>query len=392
MSVAARGLESSGVIRPLPPAARVLICPDKFKGTLDAEAAALAISEGVLSVLPDAEVVCLPIADGGEGTVAAAVAAGAVRSVHTVSGPHGAPVAAEIALFDDGTAVIETASASGLALVEPSVESALEASSFGTGELILRALDAGARTIVIGLGGSAMTDGGSGALRALGAEVRGAAGEPLPRGGGSLSSGRQLDLTGVDPRLRDARVIFACDVDSPLVGPMGAARVFAAQKGADDAAIELLDRGLRHWATLLADATGVDVDIPGSGAAGGFPAAFLGVTRAEITSGFDVVAEFVGLEARAAAADLIITGEGSLDAQSLAGKGPVGVARIGAAVGVPVAAVAGVITLTTGELRDAGFTAAVALVEVAPSAEGALSEPARYASEAAGRLMLRFRA
>jgi glycerate 2-kinase len=371
----------------LPPAARVLVAPDKFKGTLDARAAALAIAQGISSVLPDAQVRRLPIADGGEGTVAAAVAAGAARVVHSVTGPRGARVDAEMALFDDGTAVIETAAASGLALVDVSVESSLASSSFGTGELILRALDAGARRIVVGLGGSAMTDGGSGALRALGAEVTDSDGRPLPWGGGALTSARRLDVSGLDPRLREARLVFACDVDSPLVAPNGAAAVFGPQKGADDAAIAHLDRGLRRWADLLGEVTGVDVDVAGAGAAGGFPAAFLGAAQAEITSGFDVVAGLTGLMEHVASADLVITGEGSLDAQSLAGKGPVGVARIGTAAGVPVAAVAGVITLSPEDLKGAGFAIAVAMSDIAPSIRDAVSEPTRYAREAAARVV-----
>ncbi len=361
---------------------QVLIAPDKFKGTLSALEAAQAMAEGVLRVYPDAQVQLLPMADGGEGTVAAAVEVGFEERLTAVVGPILKPTGAVWAL-NGTTAVIETAQASGFLLAERNPENALRAHSYGCGQLIAAALDAGATEIVLGLGGSAMTDGGTGALRALGLQLLDRHGTLLPLGGGPLADAVAIDASGLDPRLASVQIRLAVDVDNPLSGPDGAAHVFASQKGADGAGVELLDVGLRNLASLLRQEAGADVNVAGAGAAGGFPASFLAFAGRQIGSvriepGAQLVGELIGLDAKLAAADLLLTGEGSVDAQSLAGKTPVAVARKAQQAGVPVVLVAGQISVGFEELTALGVVAAASLVEVARGADAALAEPARY--------------
>jgi glycerate kinase len=361
---------------------RILIAPDKFKGSLTAVEAAAAIAEGALRVYPDAVTTQFPIADGGEGTLEAAVAAGYEERINAVVGPILAPIGAAWALRKDKsgatTAVIETAQASGLAHMEPTPENSLRAHSYGCGQLIAAALDAGATEIVLGVGGSAMTDAGSGALRALGLKPLDAAGNVVPLGGGSLADVVSLDVSGLDPRLSAVQFRIACDVQSPLYGTTGAAHVFGRQKGADDDAIEKLDAGLRNWASLLREATGRDVNVPGAGAAGGFPASFLAFTQATLEGGFALVAALTGLAGKLADADLVITGEGSMDSQSLTGKAPIALAEAARERGIPVVAVAGRILVTPEELAEHGVVAAAQLLDVAPSPQDAISDAGKY--------------
>lgn len=358
---------------------RILIAPDKFKGTLTGPEAAAAMAEGALRVYPDAVVTPLPIADGGEGTVEAAVAAGYEERLNAVVGPILKPVGAAWAFhMEHKVAVIETAQASGYLLSEPTVENSLRAHSYGCGQLIAAALDAGAEEIIIGLGGSAMTDAGTGALRALGLKLLDSAGNLVPLGGGSLVEVVAVDATGLDPRLATVKVRMAVDVDNPLYGLNGAAHVFAPQKGADADAVELLDAGLRNLASVVRAATGTDIDIPGAGAAGGFPATFISYASASVERGFDLVAALIELDAHLADADLVITGEGSLDVQSLSGKGPLGVADAAHARGLPVVVVAGRITVTAEQLAKHGVVSAVSATDVAGSPEAALADAARY--------------
>ncbi|AJT42332.1 glycerate kinase [Psychromicrobium lacuslunae] len=365
---------------------RVLIAPDKFKGTLSAAQAAAAIAEGALRIYPEAVTTVLPMADGGEGTVEAAVAAGFEERLNAVVGPILRPTGAVWAV-NGVSAVIETAQASGYLLAEPSPENALRAHSYGCGQLIAAALDAGASEIVLGLGGSAMTDGGTGALRALGLKLLDQHGAFVPLGGGSLAEVVAIDASGLDQRLATVKFRIAVDVDNPLYGPLGAAQVFAPQKGADADGVELLDAGLRNLASLLRESFGVDVDVPGAGAAGGFPASFLalagsGLAEVTIESGVELVAELLGLREKIAEADLVITGEGSVDEQSLAGKTPIGVARAAQALGVPVVLVAGQLSVGLDVLGELGVVAAASAAESARSEELAMSEPERYLRQA----------
>ena len=323
---------------------KIVICPDSFKESLPADAAAQAIAEGVRELWPDAECVCLPLADGGEGTLDALVSAtGGQLLRHTVRGPLGAPVDARFAVLGDGeTALIEMAEAAGLMRIPRSERDPLRASTYGVGELIAAALAQGARRILLGLGGSATQDGGAGMLQALGARLLDADGQPLPPGGAALRQLAQLHLDGLDPRLARVTVEVACDVDNPLCGPRGSSAVFAPQKGADAEGVALLDAALAHWGAHLAQATGRPVaELPGAGAAGGMGAAALAVFAARLRPGIDWVMDALDFNAALHGADWVISGEGRADGQSAGGKVVSGVARRAQAAGVPLLVLAG---------------------------------------------------
>jgi glycerate kinase len=373
---------------------RVVVAPDRFKGSLTAAEAAGALAAGVRRHWPAARVVTVPLAGGGEGTVDAAVAAGAQLRRTPVRGAVEGRVRARWALLRAGsgatTAVVESAQSSGLDQVRPSTATARAAHSYGCGQLIRAALDAGATDVVVGLGGSAMTDGGSGALRALGLEVLDADGVPVPLGGAGLLQAARLDTSALDPRLRSVRLRLAVDVRNPLHGPDGAAHVFAGQKGADVRVRDELDAALRHWAGLLARTAGSrPFLLPGVGAAGGFPSGFLALTPAVLERGFDLVAALVGLEEHLRDADLLVVGEGSLDEQSLQGRAPLAAAALAAARGIPVVAVAGRLSLSAGQLLDAGVGSAASLVEAAPSVGAAQARASHYAPLAAAAALRR---
>ena len=345
----------------------IVIAPDKFKGSLSASQVATHLGRGILAVLPDARIDSVPVADGGEGTLDAAYGAGYRPVPVEVTGPTGLPLSAEFALRGE-QAVVEMAAASGLAVLPDGRLDAGGASSFGTGELIRAALDAGCTEIVLGVGGSASTDGGAGLLQALGARLADDAGTQLPPGGLALAGLATADLAGLDPRLAGVRFILAGDVDNPLLGVRGAAAVFGPQKGADPAAVAALDAALARFVDVLAAAGGGRIraaaDAPGAGAAGGVGFAAIAVLDAERRPGIDVVLELTGLAGKIRHADVVITGEGSLDEQSLGGKTPLGVAREAAAAGIPVIAVCGRTTLTASELTAAGFIQTYALTEL----------------------------
>jgi glycerate kinase len=363
---------------------RVLIAPDKFKGSLEAPEVAAALATGLSSVLDDVEVDRVPVADGGEGTVAAALAAGYSAVTVTVSGPVGEPVEATFAVHGD-VAVIEMARASGLDVLPRRdgrpVHDALGAGTFGTGQLVAAALDAGCRSIVLGVGGSASTDGGAGLLTALGVQLLDADDQPVPSGGGGLARLETVDVSGLDKRLADTEVVLASDVANPLLGPSGAAAVFGPQKGAGPEDVHLLDDSLARFTHLLAEVLGDEVhrwaESAGAGAAGGIGFAALAVLGAQRRPGIDVVLELVGLDQRLEGVDVVITGEGSLDSQSLEGKTPLGVAQRARAHGVAtVVAVCGRTLLTEAESRGAGFDRVFALTTLQPDAERSMREAA----------------
>ena len=359
---------------------RVVIAPDKFKGSLTASQAARAIADGVRDADPGADVVELPVADGGEGTLDAALAAGYVRHAATVTGPTGEPLDAAFALSPDGTtALVELAGASGLDRLPAGVKAPLTATTRGTGELMRHALAAGARTLVLAIGGSATNDGGAGLLAGLGARALDSDGADVADGGAALAATRHLELGGLDPRLGDTRVILACDVDNPLLGPRGAAAVFGPQKGATPDDVTRLDAALTCWADAVAAATGSEHrETPGAGAAGGAGFAALAVLGATAVPGADVVLDLVGFDDTVAGADLVVTGEGSFDAQSLGGKAPVGVARRAAAAGVPAVVLAGRLDrVDPRSLRAAGIVAAHDLSEVCDDPGQRMTDAAR---------------
>lgn len=354
---------------------RVLLAPDKFKGSLTAVQVADHLAAGLRSVLQDVEVQVVPVADGGDGTLAAAEAAGFARVETTATGPTGMPRACSFGLR--GTeAVVELAEISGLGQLPDGLSDPLGATSRGTGELVAAALDAGARRVVIGIGGSACTDGGAGLLEALGARITTASGQPIRPGGAGLASAHRLDLTGLHRALADTEVVVACDVDNPLTGSRGAAAVYGPQKGAGPQDVEVLDSALTHWADLVADATGADHrDDPGAGAAGGVGFGLIAVLGAVMRPGAELVFELTGLPDALSGAALVVTGEGSLDAQTLHGKAPAAVAAAARDKGIPVVAVAGRVALSAGELAAAGIGAAYALVDEAERPRESFESP-----------------
>lgn len=351
-------------------ARRVLVAADKFKGSLTAVEVAERVTAGLRRVVPDVRVEALPVADGGDGTVAAAVAAGFERREVRVAGPLGDEVTAAYALRE-GTAVVEMAEASGLQRLPEGVLAPLTSSTHGSGEVLRAALDAGARTIVFGVGGSATTDGGAGMLAALGARFLDADGEPVAPGGGGLAALASADLTGLDPRLADVELVLASDVDNPLTGPKGAPAVYGPQKGASPDDVTALDAALAHFAKVLEQTEGVGARVaeyaasPGAGAAGGigFGAMLLG---ARFRPGIEVMLDVLGFAPALERADLVITGEGSLDEQTLHGKAPAGVAAAARAAGKEVVAVCGRLALPAETLGRAGIRRAYPLTDVEP--------------------------
>ncbi|MFE7901868.1 glycerate kinase [Streptomyces sp. NPDC057424] len=366
----------------------MLVAADKFKGSLTAVEVAERVTAGLRRVLPDLEVEALPVADGGDGTVAAAVAAGFERREVRVAGPLGDEVTAAFALRE-GTAVVEMAEASGLQRLPAGVFAPLTASTYGSGELLRAALDAGARTIVFGVGGSATTDGGAGMLSALGARFLDAGGEPVPPGGGGLAELATADLSGLDPRLAEVDLVLASDVDNPLTGPKGAPAVYGPQKGASPDDVETLDTALAHFAKVLEGPAGpkaaAHAASPGAGAAGGigYGALLLG---ARFRPGIEVMLDVLGFATALDRADLVITGEGSLDEQTLHGKAPAGVAAAARAAGKDVVAVCGRLALPPQTLGRAGFRRAYPLTDAEPDVAKCIAEAGPILERVAERI------
>lgn len=365
---------------------KVVIAPDSFKDSLSAQCVAEAIALGLAQVWPQATLVKCPMADGGEGTVESILAAcaGQLRRSR-VRGPLGAPVDAAWGwLPQTHTAIIEMAEASGLQLVPPGQRDACISSTFGTGELIRAALDAGAQRVILAIGGSATNDGGAGAMQALGVKLLDAQNQALVPGGLALAQLARLDLSELDPRLAQVRFDIAADVNNPLCGPHGASAIFGPQKGASPAQVQQLDQALGHFAEQCAQVLGKEVrDEPGSGAAGGLGFAAKAFLGARFQAGVEVVADLVGLADAVNGADLVITGEGRFDAQTLRGKTPFGVARIAKQHGVPVVVIAGTLGDGYQELYGHGIDAAFALTSGPMTLEQACAEAPRLLRERA---------
>jgi glycerate 2-kinase len=356
----------------------VLIAPDKFKGSLTAAEVASHLALGMGSV----PVVRLPVADGGEGTLEAALSAGFRRVPLSASDPVGRPVDTAYA-ERDGVAVIEMADISGLRRLSGAALAPRTASSFGTGEVISAALDAGHKRIIVGIGGSACTDGGAGMVHALGGVLTGV----TSPGGVGLRSLSHLDLADLHPRLSEAEILIASDVDNPLLGPRGAAAVFGPQKGAGTVDVADLEAGLTSWASAVLAATGIDAaTAPGAGAAGGVGYAAMTVLGAQLSSGIDLVLDLIGFDPLLAGADLVITGEGSLDEQTLGGKAPAGVAARARRAGIPVIAVAGRCLLAPSQLREAGFAAVYALSDLEPDPRVSMAKAGALLRVVGGRI------
>lgn len=345
---------------------RVVVAPDKFKGSLTAIEVAAHVSFGLRRVIADLDVIQCPVADGGDGTVDAAVATGFTRVPVTASGPTGTPVRSSYARRGD-EAVIEMASVCGLVLLPGGHFEPEASSSYGLGEVVRTAVEAGARRVVLGIGGSASTDGGAGFLQALGIRVLTTVGADVGRGGAALAEVAAVDLATLPAAFAEVEVVVAGDVDNPLLGTNGAAAVYGPQKGASAAQVKRLDAALTTWAQVLARATGTDLAMhPGAGAAGGVGFAAMAGLGAAMRPGIELVLELVGLRDYLPGADLVITGEGSLDRQSLAGKAPVGVADAARRAGVRTVAVCGRTSLDVGELHRAAIAAAYALTDLEP--------------------------
>ncbi|BDU76204.1 glycerate kinase [Mesoterricola sediminis] len=369
---------------------RILVAPDSYKGSVSALAVAGAMERGILAVAPGAVVRKVPIADGGEGTVEALVAAtrGTLRHAQ-VTGPLGEPVQAAWGVLGDGaTAVIEMAAASGLPLVPRDRRDPRTTTTRGTGELVRLALDQGLRKLVVGIGGSATNDGGTGLARALGVRFLDREGRDLPEGGAALAGLDRIDLSGLDPRLRGASILVACDVDNPLCGPRGASAVYGPQKGATPAMVADLDAALAVLARVAARDTGRDVAaLPGAGAAGGLGAGLLWFTPARLRPGVEIVLEATGFADLVREADLVLTGEGLTDAQTAMGKAPVGVAAVAQAHGVPVVCLSGGLGAGAGEVLAKGIGALASIVPGPMPLEACMAQGEQLIEDATARVL-----
>ncbi|GBQ19022.1 glycerate kinase [Gluconacetobacter sacchari DSM 12717] len=358
---------------------KVVIVCDSFKESLSALQVADAIEEGFREIYPRAAYVKLPAADGGEGTAEALVlATGGRMLTREVTGPLGEPVMAAFGILGDGrTAVVEMAAAAGLMLVPRDRRDPLAATTYGVGQLILAALDEGCRHVILGLGGSATNDGGAGMAQALGVSLRDRDGVELPFGGGGLARLARIDRSRLDARLADCRVEVACDVDNPLTGPSGASAVFGPQKGATPDMVRLLDDGLAVYARQVAAAVGRAIDtVPGAGAAGGLGGGALAFLDATLRPGVEIVMEALGLDAILSDADLVITGEGRIDGQTVHGKAPIGVARVARRHGRPVIGIAGSLGQDAARVHAHGIDAVFSVVNRPCTLEDALAEAA----------------
>ncbi|KSU87426.1 MULTISPECIES: glycerate kinase [Priestia] len=365
---------------------KIVIAPDSFKESLSALEVAEAVEKGFKQVLPQANYVKVPMADGGEGTVQSLVDAtdGEIIS-KTVTGPLGEPVEAFFGILGTKrTAVIEMAAASGLHLVPPAKRNPLMTTTKGTGELISAALDYGVNHIIIGIGGSATNDGGAGMAKALGAQLLDAEGNEILDGGGALGNLAFINLSTLDSRLQHVKIEVACDVDNPLTGERGASAIFGPQKGATPEMVALLDRNLRHYAAVLERDLGQKIDdVPGAGAAGGLGAGLLAFLQAELKRGVDIVIEATNLLEAVRDADVVITGEGKIDGQTIYGKTPIGVAKTAKKHGIPVIGIAGNIGADSHVVYEHGIDALFSIVPGVTTLENAFANASDYVEKTA---------
>lgn len=359
---------------------KIVIAPDSYKESLSALEVAAAIEAGFSEIFPDAEYVKIPVADGGEGTVEAMVAATQGSIVRlTVTGPLGAPVEAFYGLSgDERSAFIEMAAASGLELVPAAQRDPLITNSYGTGELIKNALDRGVEHIIIGIGGSATNDGGSGMMQALGARLLDQQGNEIAFGGGALPQLARIEIDQLDKRIQQCRIEVACDVTNPLTGEEGASAIFGPQKGATPELVKQLDKALAHYAEIIHRDLDIDVmHIAGGGAAGGMGAALHAFCQAELRRGIEIVTEALGLADQVKDADLVITGEGRIDSQTINGKVPIGVAKVAKQFNKPVIGIAGSLTADVGVVHQHGLDAVFSVLFSIGSLEDALANAAQ---------------
>ncbi len=358
---------------------KIIVVPDSFKGSLSAIQAANAIERGIQNAAPrkekPVEIIKIPMADGGEGTVEAIISAIGGRMVPaTVLNPLGQATESFWGILPNNTAVIEMAAASGLNLIEPHLRNPLLTTTYGTGQLIQAALDNGCTDIIIGVGGSATNDGGVGMAQALGIKFTDENGSPLAFGGGMLDQLRHIDISGLDPRAKKARFTVASDVKNPLCGSEGASAVYGPQKGASPEMVALLDQNLRHLAKVIQNHLRVDItEIPGSGAAGGLGGGLMAFLGAKLHSGIKIIMELTSFEEKLRDTDLIITGEGATDFQTLFGKVPFGVAQVAKKYGKPVICISGSLGISYEKLADAGIVAFFSIVDRPMALEEAMA-------------------
>ena len=371
---------------------RVLVAPDSFKESLTAAQAARAIARGVAAACPGAEIVELPLADGGEGTVDALVNAEKGQFVTTtVTGPLGQPVEARWGMLPGGRAVMEMAAASGLALVPSSRRDPLVTTTYGTGQLLSEAVKRDCRSIILGIGGSATNDGGAGALQALGVRLLDKEGQDLPPGGGSLKRLDSIDTAGMDPRLKEIELLVACDVNNTLLGPQGASAVYGPQKGANPADVTKLDEALANFAYIARQQLDKDISgWAGSGAAGGLAAGLSLIFPLAIKPGIELVLDSVGFDNHLTATTLVITGEGRIDRQSAMGKALSGILQRAGKKAVPVIALAGSLELSFEEMQEMGLAGAMSIVDRPMTLATALTEAELLLERAASQAMALF--
>ena len=354
---------------------KVLVAIDSFKGCISSTEGSKAIASGIKNVFPYTEIVTLPLADGGEGTVEALVHAVGGELIETkVIGPLNTEKMAHYGIIKNGeTAVIEVAEACGLDLVPPNQRNPLLTTTFGVGQLILDAIERGCREFVIGLGGSATNDGGVGMLQALGFQFLDEYGKEVGRGGGMLKDIRSVDISQAILELKDCRFRVACDVNNVLHGPTGASHVFGPQKGATPEMVASLDAGLKHFGDMVWNQLNIDLqNLPGAGAAGGLGGAFAGFLQAGLESGIELILNLTAMEEKMQGADFVVTGEGKLDNQTAMGKAPLGVARLAAKQGIPVIALAGSVPVDASSLNDLGITSCFSISNAPMSLEEAM--------------------
>lgn len=347
----------------------ILVAPDSFKGSMSSLTAGKHMETGILSVIPDARIQRVALADGGEGTVDAFLSAcGGEKIFHPITGPMGQPVRGYYGLLPDGRVVMEVAASSSLTQVDQAKRDPWIASSQGLGELLLLALEKKPKEVIIGLGGSATVDGGIGFLQKIGVKVLDRNNCDVPSGGKGLAQVATIDPSSMDPRVKDTKITVASDVDNPLTGLDGAVRVFGPQKGAGPKLLPLLEEGMEHYATKLSLFVPDIQKQPGGGAAGGLGAALISICNGTLMSGFQIVSQAIRLEEKISQSDLVLTGEGKIDSQTLSGKAPSGVASLGRKHSTPVIAFAGMVGTGVGELKQKGVTAVYSIVN-APMTE-----------------------
>ena len=365
---------------------KIVIAPQAFKGSISALDAAEAMRKGILAVFPDADVALVPVADGGDGTLETLVegSGGEIREAE-VTGPLGERRPTQWGAMGDGvTAVIEMARTSGLALVPLDRRDPLNATTYGLGEIVSAALDDGFRRFIMGIGGSATNDAGAGMAQALGVRLLDAAGNELPHGGAALANLSRIDMTGIDPRVTESSFLVACDVSNPLTGPEGASAIYGPQKGATPEMVQTLDAALLHFSEIARHDIGADVnDLRGAGAAGGLGGGMVAFLDAELRAGVDIILDTVGLDDALEGADLVLTGEGALDYQTVYSKAPIGVAERAKRLGIPVIAIAGTLGDRYRLVHEHGIDAAVAITNAPMSLEEASSRAADLIADAA---------